>query len=123
MKLLPITQQRDRQAVSLYAALAESLWVIMGWASSKMYETANRAWQISHKINDPNQRFRLAVLLTTYQLVRGDLEQAGLWADQALELAEQKQSSPFLMMAYIEQAIVSICEGEFQLAQKYLKKA
>ena len=123
INLLPSTSQRDRQAVSLYATLATSLRVIKGWTSAEMYETVNRAWQLSDKLNDSNQNFRLIKFLFDYHFVRGDLDQASQLAEQVLEIVEQDPSIPFFTIAYNYQAAINLYRGELKRAQEQLKKS
>jgi DNA-binding SARP family transcriptional activator/tetratricopeptide (TPR) repeat protein len=119
---LPATPQRDQQALSLYMALAVSVRVVKGWTSAELGEAANRALTLSHKLNDTSRRFHLTKALFAHHLVRGDLDQAGQLADQALEIAERDQSDLFFRIAYNDLGVINFFRGKFKLAQTYYKK-
>lgn len=109
------SQARTRQELSLYTALSASLRLIHGWTSPDMYEAASRAWELTHQLDEAEQRFRLINFMSTYHIVRGTLDEAEPWIERALESAEHEQSTLFYMMAYTRRSFVSFYRwGEFR---------
>ncbi|MCB0064415.1 MAG: hypothetical protein KDE19_19960 [Caldilineaceae bacterium] len=117
------TPQRDQQRLALYASLAASLLVTRGWTSAELYDAAYEAWQLSEKLHDLKQRFRLINSLNVHYLVRGDLDRAHQFALRALEIAEQQQSADFFVLAHRGQAATHFCRGTFRLAHEYFEKS
>ena len=120
---LPATPERDRQAFFLYVALSTSLQIIEGGMSSKSYEVAHKAWQLSHMLNDSAQHFQQLNVLYKHHTMLGDLDQSRRVAGQLLDIAKQAKSDPYLVTAHIHPGFIDFCQGNFELAQGHFEKS
>lgn len=123
IETLPTTPQRDQQRLDLYASLAAALLVTKGWTSIELYDAAYAAWQLSEKLHNPRQRFRLINSLNVHYLARGDLDRAHQFAMRALAVSEQEQSADFFVLAHRGQAATHFCRGTLRLAHEFFKKS
>jgi len=120
---LPDILQREQQELALLSTLAASLRLRFGWASTEMYAAVNRAWQLSHKLNDTHQRLRLVKFLFSYHVVQGDLDQSSQLADQLLEFAKQDKSDLAFVNAYSFLGTIDLARGKVKSSQEYFDQS
>jgi DNA-binding SARP family transcriptional activator/predicted ATPase len=123
VKQLPMSAERDWQELSLYLILASAVRVLEGWASTKLYQIVNQAWDLSHKVDNPEPRFRLSKALFSYHIVRGDLDQAQHLGEQLLAISIQEQTPLFLVIAYNCLAGINFHRGQYQMAYELFEKS
>jgi class 3 adenylate cyclase/tetratricopeptide (TPR) repeat protein len=100
LQTLPETRERVQREVDFLIALGGSLITTKTQAAPEVRETYTRARQLCELLDDPHQRFPILRGLSTYYLVRAELQKAHELGQQLLTLAQHVQDAALLSTAH-----------------------
>ena len=123
VRRLPVSIKEERQELSLSWILASTIRTLKGWTSSELYQIVNQTLDLSYRVNDPEQIFRLSKWLCSYYIVTGEFGQAQQLCEQILAIATQEQRPLFLVIAYNSLAGIKLHEGQYRLAQELFEQS
>jgi class 3 adenylate cyclase/predicted ATPase len=119
LQTLPETPDRLQREVDLLIALGASLLATKGQAAPEVEQTYLRARQLCEHLDDPHQRFPIWRGLSTYYLVRAELQTAHELDEQLLTLAQHVQDSALLSVAHRALGATLLYLGETALAHTH----
>jgi DNA-binding SARP family transcriptional activator/predicted ATPase len=123
LERLPNSAQSAAEELSLRLALAVSIRVTKGWAARELRPVLGRAWELSQQVGEPAQRFLVLVGLSADYIVRGEIQRGHDLALQLLELAQQIDAPPLLVIAHSTLAGNHLLFGNQPLARQYFARA
>jgi predicted ATPase len=100
LQTLPETPQRRQREVDMLIALGASLIAVQGFAASEVGETYSYARQLCQHLEDPYQLFSVLRGLSSYYMVRAELQTAYELGKQLLTIAQQVQDAAMLIAAH-----------------------
>jgi len=122
-KALPETAEREQKELDLQIALGSALFAAKGWSAPEAGKAAGRAADICRKAGSTSHLFIALCHLVGFNFTRGELSRAYEFAEEALEIAEDKQDARFLVWANCNRGLVSYAMGELISARAHLERA
>jgi tetratricopeptide (TPR) repeat protein len=122
-KALLETTEREQKELHLEIALGSALFAAKGWSYPEAGRAAGRAADISRRIGSTPHLFVALCHLVGFNFTRGKLSAACKFAEEALEIAEERQDPGFLVWAHCNRGLVSYAMGELISARTHLERA
>jgi class 3 adenylate cyclase/tetratricopeptide (TPR) repeat protein len=116
---LPDTPERDRQEYRLQPLLGVSTLSVQGYAYPQLGTIYARIRALADKMNDPTGRVYGAWFMSSWRIVRDEMDICRELADEILELAHGTQDDGLLMEAHFIQNIVHFYRGELRQALEH----
>src|SRR5262249_51910810 len=119
LKSFPDTLDRTRRELELQIALGAPLMATKGYAAPEVGAAYHRALELSRKIGETPELFRVLFGLQTFYLVRAELKKARELAEQLLNLAQRVGDPALLLQAHEQLGIASFSLGELTVAREH----
>jgi DNA-binding winged helix-turn-helix (wHTH) protein/tetratricopeptide (TPR) repeat protein len=122
LKTLPDTPQRAQHELTLQVALGAPLMATKGYAAPVVEKTYARARKLCQEVGETPQIFRVLGGLSTFYVVRGELQAARKLGEQLLQLAQNVPDPILLLRANFALGPTLFFLGEFAPARKHLEQ-
>lgn len=99
-----------------------ALTMLYGWAAPPVGEVYRRAYSVWDAAGAGIETFPTAIGLLSYSIVRGDFDDAGKMAMNALQIAEEAQNTEWIMAAEHEVGALELYRGDIALGLKHLER-
>jgi tetratricopeptide (TPR) repeat protein len=119
LALFPESPERDSRELELRQLTVWMLYVMRGYSAPETTEAIARAATLAEKSGNLTQLVFSALSRVLAPLFSGDLPAAGVFADQALELALREGSPSAIAMAYAHESNTRHWRGDLAGAEKY----
>jgi DNA-binding winged helix-turn-helix (wHTH) protein/tetratricopeptide (TPR) repeat protein len=123
LKLLPETDERIHQEVSLRLILGASLMATKGYAAVEVGSAYLRARELCQRIGDIPNSLEVLWGLWAFHTVRAELGTARAIAEEFLGLGERLPYAGIAMRGHLMMGVTLLHQGEFPLALEHLDKA
>ena len=110
------TPERNQQEYRLQPLLGVSTLSVQGYAFPQLGAIYERIRELADKMNDPTGRVYGAWFMSSWRIVRDDMDICDGLADEILELAERTRDDGLMMEAHFIQNIVHFYRGELETA-------
>jgi predicted ATPase len=118
---LPETSERHQLELFLELANGQALMAVKGLAAPETERAYIRARELCERLGDAPEVFPILVGLWAMSLVRGDLKNAPVLAEQLLRLASVSDDTAPLLYARYTLGTTSYLLGEVPLARRHLE--
>jgi class 3 adenylate cyclase len=118
---LPETSERHQLELFLELANGQALMAVKGFAAPETERAYIRARELCERLGDAPEVFPILVGLWAMSLVRGDLKNAPVLAEQLLRLASVSDDTAPLLYARYTLGTTSYLLGEVPLARRHLE--
>jgi DNA-binding winged helix-turn-helix (wHTH) protein/predicted ATPase len=123
LKTLPDTQRRIQQELDLHIMLGTLQMATQGYAAPEMVQTYTRARGLCRQIGQPPQQLSYVLLgLFAFRLMRAELEQAYVLAQQLSTLTSSLQDPALCAEAYLALGATEFHRGAFVPAREHLRR-
>jgi predicted ATPase len=116
LERLPDTPQRRHQELDLLMALGPVLIATQGYAVPEVEQLYTRAQALCHQIGETASTFPVLWNLCSFYLVRAELQQARILAEQLFEMTQITPDVELHLMAHDAMAQVCFWQGELPAA-------
>ena len=113
------TPDRNQQEYRLQPLLGVSTLSVQGYAFPELGAIYERIRELADKMDDPTGRVYGAWFMSSWRIVRDDMDICDGLADEILELAQRTKDDGLMMEAYFIQNIVRFYRGELEAALDY----
>ncbi len=120
---VPDDVTRDQLELGLRVSLGLSLASSRGYATPEVEDTYRRARELCQRLGESAELFPVLRGLSTFYIVRDDLQTARELAEQCLKLAERTKRRDYLIESYTPLSYVSAYMGELDAAQSLLERS
>ena len=117
LKLLPESSERDRQELTIQAAIGTPLIAVHGYAGSETGTAFNRARVLGKRLGDANALFATVSGEWAFHFVRGDHRMMREVAEEARRTAIELGSEALDLVAYRCGGLNALYFGEFERAR------
>jgi len=111
---LPDTPERDQREYRLQPLLGVSTLSVQGYAFPQLGAIYERIRELADKMNDPTGRVYGAWFMSSWRIVRDEMDICRHLADEILELAHRTKDDGLLMEAHFIKNIVHFYRGELR---------
>ena len=118
---LPENDERDRREIELQSALGPALIAVKGWAAFETERAYTRVRELCDRLGDSPELFPALFGIYAMYLVRGELQNANVLAQQLLRRADNAEDSALMLYARIALGVTSYFMGEFTSALEHLE--
>jgi tetratricopeptide (TPR) repeat protein len=122
LRLLPESNQRGKQELTLQMMLGQSLMVARGYAVPEVERAFVRARELSLELGEIPQLFRAEFSLAIVYVVRAEYERAVEHGDQCLRLAEESRNQTMLMQSHWVIGLSQCYLGKFTAARRHFEQ-
>jgi predicted ATPase len=122
IKLLPESDQRDRQELPIKTAIGTPLIAVHGYASPQAGVAFNRARILSKRLGDANALFAMLSGEWAFYFVRGDHQMMREVAEEARRTANEQQNEALDLVAYRCGGLNALHFGDFEGARDALER-
>jgi predicted ATPase len=120
---LPDTPERAQCELTLRIALATSLVATKGWAAPEVEHAYTAARVLCHQLGETPQLARVLWGLSTFYIVRAELQTAQELGEQLLRLANRHHDTALHVVAHWTLGHACYCLGEFPAAREHLEQS
>ncbi|MBI3798578.1 MAG: AAA family ATPase [Deltaproteobacteria bacterium] len=120
LKTLPDTPARDQQELTLQTTLVMPLMVTKGYTAPEVEQAYTRARELCRQVGETPQLFWVLGGLSSFYMVRAELQTARELAEQCLRLAQSTHSSTHLIWGHNQLGQTLFFLGEIALAQDHM---
>lgn len=120
--VLPDTQERRQQELTLRMLLGSALTALDGHATPAVEETYARVRELCERVEDTERLFRVLPGLGWFYLVRGSLAAARDVGRRLLAMAESTGDTAIRLAAHNTQGVAAFYGGEFEEALPHLER-
>lgn len=113
MAALPSSSPAHSREIKFRAALGRVFIFGRGWADPKVHEQFTRALELCGDDGDDAGRVQFEWALSTYHLLRGEIEDAVARGDQIVKVAERARDENLLSVAHSAASIYGFYAGRF----------
>jgi DNA-binding SARP family transcriptional activator len=122
LAMLPAGDERDRQELSLQAALGAPLVALEGYNTRRVIAVYSRILELSDRLGQPSDPRALRGLAIA-RILQGEYRASAALGQQLLQLAEMGQDQVLLVEGHYAQGVAAFWQGEFAQAQTHLEQA
>jgi predicted ATPase len=122
LQTLPDTPERTQQELTLRIALGVPLMASKGYTAPEVEQAYTRALELCRQVGEPSQLFSVLLGLSSFYMIRGELQTARDLTEQCLCLAQSMHSSTHLISAHDQLGKILFFLGEFALAQNHTEQ-
>jgi DNA-binding SARP family transcriptional activator/tetratricopeptide (TPR) repeat protein len=119
---LPESAERDRQELSLQAALGAPLVALEGYNTRRVIAVYTRILELSDRLGQPSDPRALRGLALA-RILQGEYRATAALGQQLLQLAEVGRDQVLLVEGHYAQGVAAFWQGEFAQAQTHLEQA
>ena len=122
LNTLPDTSERTLQELSLQTTLGPALMATKGFGAPEVQHAYARARELCRQVGETPQLFPVLRGLSTFYIVRAELQTAHELAEELLRLAQRAQDPAMLVEAYSMLGTTSFYLGEIASARVHLEQ-
>ncbi|MBI3248068.1 MAG: AAA family ATPase [Deltaproteobacteria bacterium] len=122
LKILPDSENRDRQELTLQTALGISLIPIRGYTVPEVGQTYTRARELCEQLGETTQLFFVLRGLWLFSTLGAEYETARKLAHQGLSLAQRLQDPLLLLGAHQDLGFFSLWPAEWAAAREHFER-
>jgi predicted ATPase/transcriptional regulator with XRE-family HTH domain len=122
LRSLPENVERTRIDLQFQIALGISFAVVKGWSAPEAGHAYEQAREMVEQVGDPSQLGSILWGLYVYYIVRGELHTAHELGEQCLQLTQNQDDSPLLVVSHFMVGVPSFHLGRLEVAQEHLEE-
>jgi predicted ATPase len=122
LKSLPENVERTGKDLQFQIALGISFAVVKGWSAPEAGHAYEQAREMVEQVGDTSQLGSILWGLYVYYIVRGELHTAHELGEQCLELSQNQDDSPLLVVSHFMVGVPSFHLGRLGVAQEHLEE-
>jgi TOMM system kinase/cyclase fusion protein len=123
LNTLPDTSERPLQELILQTNLGPALMATKGFGAPEVQQAYDRARELCQEVGETPQLFPVLRGLSTFYIVRAELQTAHELAEELLRLAQGAQDAAMLVEAYSMLGTTSFYRGKIASARVHLEQA